>query len=110
MEKNIKLIMDTKKEIKILVNNEEKHIIFENNRNISADKIYEIINFSLGDHYTVIKENKSKIDEQVLNFFYELFNDIINKINSLDEMTENTISSDSTEPNFPVEQEDDIPF
>jgi|GEM_PF-1779862 len=110
MEKNIKLIMDTEKEVKILINNEEKHIIYENDRTISADKIYELLNFSLGDHYTVNKENKSKIDEPVLNFFCELFNEIINKINSLDEMTEKTISDDNTEPYFPVESEDDIPF
>jgi len=109
MEKNINLIMDTEKKIKININNEEKHIIYENNRTISADKIYELINFSLGDHYVITKENKSKIDEPVLDFFYELFNEIINKINSLEDTTENKIFDNNNEPDFPVEP-DDIPF
>jgi hypothetical protein len=106
MEKNIKLTMDANKTVSIIVNEEKKYIIPENNRNISADKIYEIINFSIGDSYTVIGENPKKIDEPVLNFFLELFKEIINKINSLDDTNENNVSDDNTESDF----RDDIPF
>jgi len=106
MEKNIKLTMDANRAVRIIVNEEEKYIIPENNRNISADRIYEIINFSIGDRYTVISENPKKIDEPVLNFFLELFKEIISKINSLDDTNENTISYDNTESDF----RDDIPF
>jgi len=109
MEKNIKLTMDAKRTVRIAINDEEKCIIPENNRIISADKIYEIIDFSKGDHYTVVSENIKKVDEQVLDFFFELFNEIINKINSLDVTTESEIYDNNTEPDFPVEP-DDIPF
>jgi hypothetical protein len=109
MEKNIKLIMDESRTVKIAINKEEKYAIPENNRTISADKIYEILDFSKGDHYTVISENLKNFDEPVLKFFCELFNEIINKINSLEDTTEDTIFNDNTEPYFPVEP-DDIPF
>ena len=106
MEKNIKLVMDANKAIRIIVNEDQKYIIHENNRNISAEKIYEIIDFSIGDRYTVNSENSKNIDVPVLKFFYELFCEIISKINSLDDTTENTISDGNTEPDF----SDDIPF
>ena len=106
MEKNINLIMDANKSIRIIVNEEEKYLISESNRNISADKIYEIIDFSIGDHYTVTSKNLKNIDEPVLKFFYELFNEILSKINSLDETNENIVSDANTESDF----RDDIPF
>lgn len=110
MEKNIKLTMDANRAVRIAINNEEKYIIPENNRNISADIIYDLIGFSIDDHYNVTKENKAQMDEQVLNFFYELFNEIVIKINSLADNTEETNSDYNTEPDFPDEIVDDIPF
>ena len=106
MEKHIKLIMDENKSIHILVNNEEKLIISENSRSISADKIYELFNFSIEDNYKVSSENNKNIDEPVLNFFYELFDDIANKINNLvtDDGDSNIEEDDNT--GF----SDDIPF
>ncbi|MDO4556949.1 MAG: hypothetical protein Q4B70_17700 [Lachnospiraceae bacterium] len=83
MEKVIKLIMNTDKSIKILVNEEEKHIIAAQNRSIAADKIYEVIGFSLGDHYSITSENESSVDNQVLEFFSDVLTDIITKINSI---------------------------
>ena len=83
MEKVIKLIMNADKSIKILVNDEEKHIIDAQNRSIAADKIYEIIGFTLGDHYRVISKNESNVDTQVLDFFSDLLTDIITKVNAI---------------------------
>lgn len=83
MEKVIKLIMNADKSIKILVNDEEKHIIDAQNRSIAADKIYEIIGFAVGDQYSVVSENVSGIDKQVLEFFAELLTDISKKVNAI---------------------------
>lgn len=83
MEKVIKLIMNADKSIKILANDDEKHIITAQNRSITADKIYEVVGFTLGDHYSIISENESSVDTQVLGFFSGLLTDIITKINAI---------------------------
>ncbi|WP_250227785.1 hypothetical protein [Anaeropeptidivorans aminofermentans] len=83
MEKVIKLIMNADKSIKILVNDEEKHIIDAQNRSISADKIYEIIGFAVGDQYSVVSENVLGVDKQVLEFFVELLTDVSKKVNAI---------------------------
>lgn len=83
MEKVVKLIMNTDKSIKILVNDEEKHIIDAQNRSIAADKIYEIVGFTIGDQYSVVSENVSDIDKQVLEFFTQLLTDVSDKVNTI---------------------------
>lgn len=84
MEKTIKLAMCGDKSLKIYVNDEEKHTIDSQSRSISAEKIYEVIGFAIGDHYRVITENESGVDNQVLEFFEGLLIDIANKINAID--------------------------
>ncbi|MDR2569382.1 MAG: hypothetical protein LBD23_03660 [Oscillospiraceae bacterium] len=84
MEKVIKIIMCEDKSIKIMVNDEEKHIIQAQDRSISAESIYKIIGFSAGDRYTVSSENETEVDTQVLEFFVGLFNDVAGKINTID--------------------------
>jgi len=49
MEKTIKLIMENDKTLKIYINDGEKYIIEAQNRSITAEKIYEIIDFSSGN-------------------------------------------------------------
>jgi len=83
MEKTIKLVMEKDKNLKIIINNEEKHVVLSTNRSITAEKIYELLNFSIGDHYCVVTENKSSSDNVVLDCFSELLTDIINKVNAL---------------------------
>jgi hypothetical protein len=109
MEKNIKLTMGADKTIQIVINDEEKHTIPVNARSISADEIYKIIGFSIDDHYTITSENIMKVDEQVLNFFYDLFSEIITKISSLKDNIEEIDFNNDTQPDFPI-VEDDIPF
>lgn len=84
MEKTIKLAMCGDKSLKIYVNDEEKHTIDTQSRSISSDKIYEVIDFAIGDHYAVIAENESGVDNQVLEFFKGLLTDIANKVNAID--------------------------
>ncbi len=102
MEKQIKLIMNESRAIHIFVNNDEKHVISSNSRNISADKIYEILAFSIDDSYTVSSENKNNLDEPVIKFFLELFEEIVNKVNNLSTDNDNSHTSEDFS--------DDIPF
>lgn len=83
MEKIIKLKMEKDKSLKIYINDEEKHSIPGDNRSISADKIYEIVGFTIGDHYTVVSECDSNTDKQVLEFFKEFFDKIAEEVNAL---------------------------
>ena len=83
MEKVIKLKMEKDKSLKIYVNDEEKNSISGDNRSISADKIYEIIGFFIGYHYTVDSECEGNTDKQVLDFFKDLFDKIVEKVNTL---------------------------
>lgn len=83
MEKVIKLVMSTDKSVKLFINDVEKHIIDTGNRSISADKIYDIMEFTVGDKYTVVSENPSGADVQVLEFFTELLTDVSKKVNAI---------------------------
>jgi len=98
MEKAIKLMMCSDKTIKAFVNDEEKHTIEAQNRSISADKIYEVIGFEIGNRYTVCSENTANVDAQVLEFFTELLKDIVEKVNAIGETaeTEDVIESNSS--------------
>jgi hypothetical protein len=92
MEKIIKLVMCENKNLTISVNDEEKHTIDAQNRSISADKIYEMIDFAVGDHYTVISENESGVENQVLEFFTSLFTNIVDKVNMIDVGDDNSVT------------------
>lgn len=83
MDKVIKLVMENDKSIRIYVNDQDTHLIEAKNRSIKADKIYQIMDFNLGDHYTVESSNESGVDNQVLMFFEKLISDIADKINAI---------------------------
>jgi hypothetical protein len=89
MGKAIELIMNADKSIQVNNSGINKYIITENERKISAQKIYDILDYSPGDKYTVTEINENKIDEQVLSFFKEMFDNICTRINSvfIEEMT-----------------------
>ena len=69
--------------IDVRINDEEKHSIPGENRSISADKIYEIVGFAIGDHYTVVSECDGNTDKQVLEFFKGFFDKIAEEVNGL---------------------------
>lgn len=83
MEKTIKLIMREDKNIEISLNNQTKQSIPENNRKISAQEVYNLLDFKPEDRFVIITENDTGKDKQVLLFFKELFGDICTKINEL---------------------------
>jgi hypothetical protein len=91
MEKKIKLVMDENKSIAIFVNDALKYTIAESVREISAQAIYELINYKSGDNLSIFTENKKRIDEPVLLFFKELFDDICKRINEMDVNEEDTV-------------------
>lgn len=91
MEKKIKLVMDENKSIKIFVNEVLKSTITESAREISAQVIYELIDYKCGDNLCVFSENEKKIDETVLLYFKELFDDICKRINDMNVKEEDTV-------------------
>ena len=52
-------------------------------RAITAKDIYETLDFKEGDEYDVKCENMANSDSKPLTFFYELFQEITNKVNDL---------------------------
>ena len=84
MEKKIKLVMDSSKDIHIFVNETERHVITNTSRQISAKLIF--------DRYEIFSENVDEKDTEVLKFFVDLLEDITNKIQAIkldDSISEN---------------------
>lgn len=84
MEKKIKLRMESNKDIVVLVDGEKKLTIESNNRNINANAIYGLLDYSKNDTYSVESLNDLNVDMPVLNFFTDLIKDITNKLNVQD--------------------------
>lgn len=83
MEKVIKLVMNEDKSISVFTDNHEKHKIIKENRNIDAKTIIDLFDFKIGDTYQIQKENPHNTDDMVLDFFYNLINEIASKINNI---------------------------
>ncbi|WP_196603066.1 hypothetical protein [Pectinatus frisingensis] len=86
MAKNIKLSMEADRDIKICVNGKIKYTVNHDNRSISAKDIYNILDYSVGDKYTISIENINDIDAAALEFFKDLFDEITKEINELEIM------------------------
>ena len=81
MVKRITFIMNTNETIYIRVNDEHKHTI-GNDHKISANDIYNILDFSIGDKFQITYQNDLKIKPEVLSFFIDLINDIIAQVDN----------------------------
>lgn len=79
-QKNIKLEMKDNKDIGISVNNNEQIIIKKEVRNIKAEEIFNLLDYSKGDIFSVSIENKKNYDGPVITFFQELIEEITKKI------------------------------
>ena len=73
--------MNNNKDIVISVNNDEKITIKKDNRKIQANEIFELLSYSNGDNFSFEIVNEKEYDAPVLQFFYELLNEIVNKLN-----------------------------
>ena len=80
MENKIKLVMNIDKSIDIFINDNIKKTISENDREISAEEIYNLLAYKKGDIFNITTENENNVDEPVLSFFKELLDNICNRI------------------------------
>lgn len=83
MEKKILLKMLPSKDITLSIEGGETLIISKQNRQVKANDVYELLDFSRGDKYTVESENEAGVDEPVLLFFKKLMEDIVKKLNKI---------------------------
>lgn len=81
MDKIIKLEMNTNKDIEISVNDIKKITIKKDNRKIQANEIFELFSYTNGDNFKFEIVNDKDYDVPVLEFFYELLNEIVIKFN-----------------------------
>lgn len=84
MEKIIKFRMNDDKSISVILNEEEKFKITQENRQLNTMKIYELLDFHKGDHFNVLKENQSLQDENVLDFFFNMISEIAEQLNKIE--------------------------
>lgn len=82
MDKKIKIEMNENKDIVISVNDDEKITIKKDNRKIQANEIFELLSYSNGDNFKCEILNDKDYDVPVLEFFYELLNEIVIKLNT----------------------------
>lgn len=82
MDKIIKLEMNTNKDIEISVNGIKKITIKKDNRKIQANEIFELFSYTNGDNFKFEIVNDRDYDVPVLEFFYELLNEIVIKLNT----------------------------
>ena len=82
MDKIIKLEMNTNKDIEISVNGIKKIAIKKDTRKIQANEIFELFSYTNGDNFKFEIVNDKDYDVPVLEFFYELLNEIVIKLNT----------------------------
>lgn len=92
MEKIIKLVMNEKKSIQIFVNDVSKYTIEESEREISAKMIYELLDYTIGDKFSILSENKKNVDASVLDYFKDLFENICVQVNEMDTEEDDIVS------------------
>ena len=100
MDKKIKIEMNENKDIVISVNDDEKITIKKENRKIQANEIFELLSYSNGDNFSFEIVNEKEYDVPVLQFFYELLVEIVNKLN-MEETTDDEIDFNLSESECP---------
>ncbi len=80
MDKVIVLEMCENKDISIKLNDIEKIKINKDNRKISAEDIFNLLDYSIGDQYRIKIRNESNIDPKVIEFFKDLLSEILDKL------------------------------
>lgn len=100
MDKKIKIEMNENKDIVISVNDDEKITIKKDNRKIQANEIFELLSYSNGDNFSFEIVNEKEYDVPVLQFFYELLVEIVNKLN-MEETTDDEIDFNMSESECP---------
>lgn len=76
MNKIITLKMKEDKDLVILRDGREMISISKDNRTIKANEVFDLFDYNVGDSYEIKLENEKSLDEQVINFFYDLLHEI----------------------------------
>jgi len=84
MEKKIIISLESDNSIRFLVDDDEKFIIQSDKREISAEEIYNILDYKSGDTFALEQIVKGT-DKGAFEAFYKLFERIINQIEDKDE-------------------------
>lgn len=71
------------KDIKVEVDQDEAFTIPSNERQVNAQQIYELFRFDPGDVFKLETENPRELDKPVLDYFFELLDTILIKVNEL---------------------------
>ena len=103
MSKKILLKMEENKNIMIKLDDSEKKSILLQERKITGEEVFEILDYKIGDKYEVYIENEHNADMDVLNMVHKMFVSICTGINNL-EIPEMPI------PNDEVIQVEEIQF
>ena len=83
MSKVIKVTMNKDKTVS--VSNQAKMKLKIDDKKITAKMIYDSLDFQKGDTYTVESENKEGKDSAVLEAIVNLYNEIIESINDIEQ-------------------------
>jgi hypothetical protein len=83
MENEIKLVVKEDKSIEIQFNSSPFCVIESTDKKISADELYKLFDFSLGDSYFITSDNPQNLEIPVLNQFMELLEDIRKRLEEL---------------------------
>lgn len=96
MDKKIKLEMKDNRDIVISVDDIEKITIIKDLREIKAEDIFQLLDYSDGDGFFVETVNEKNLDAPVLEFFKELLDDIVNKLGKEDDQEDDEESEIAT--------------
>lgn len=80
MNKVIKLVMNSDKNIDIFLSEQKKITIPSDDRKITAEDIFKIIEFKPGDEFDITLVNEHQLDEEVLVELEKLFQSIVDKL------------------------------
>lgn len=97
MDKIINVIMTAEKNIELYIDEKFKITIDNDSRILKADEIFELLDYSSGDSYSILAQNKGDKDNDVLNELKVLLQGIIEGIKlipTIDEQISHTKKED----------------
>lgn len=84
------MMIDDDKNINITLS-DKTITIRKDKREIKAEEIYNMLDYKIGDKYKLEKLNNNNIDPNVFDLFYDLLQDIVNKLNKHSDEHNNAI-------------------
>ncbi len=98
----------------IIINaNGESLRIEKDCRSIKADEIYKLLDYNRGDTYILNSYNENNLDMPVFKFFKELFEELVDYLNTLSgngDYAENEEEALNNQENHVVPFDESVPF